>query len=57
MIIWSKLPKVDLTIVAVISLETAGFIGNKYTHFYGFIYIFIVILFKISIDSVKRKNI
>ena len=43
MIIWSKLPKIDLTVAAAISLETAGFIGNKYTHFYGFAYMFIVI--------------
>ena len=43
MIIWSKLPKIDLTVAAAISLETVGFIGNKYTHFYGFAYMFIVI--------------
>tara|TARA_B100000212_G_scaffold333857_1_gene303862 strand:- start:323 stop:436 length:114 start_codon:yes stop_codon:yes gene_type:complete len=36
MIIWSKLPKVDLTVAATISLEMAGLIVNKYTHFYGF---------------------
>ena len=45
MINWSKLPKIDLTVAAAISLETAGFIGNKYTHFYGFAYMFIVIFF------------
>ena len=43
MINWFKLPKIDLTVATVISLETAGFIGNKYTHFYGFAYMFIVI--------------
>mgnify|MGYP001212543216 CR=1 FL=1 len=60
MITWSKLPKIDLTIAAAISLETAGFIGNKYSHFYGFIYMFIVVLviiFMISLDTVKNKKI
>ena len=60
MIIWSKLPKIDLTVAAAISLETAGFIGNKYSHFYGFTYMFIVILFiilMISLDAVKNKKI
>ena len=60
MIIWSKLPKIDLTVAAVISLETAGFIGNKYTHFYDFAYMFIIIFFiiiSISLDAVKHKNI
>ena len=33
MTICSKLPKIDLTVAAAISLETAGFIGNKYNHF------------------------
>ena len=59
MIIWSKLPKIDLTVAAAISLETAGFIGNKYSHFYGFTYMFIVILFiilMISLDAVKNKK-
>ena len=60
MINWSKLPKIDLTVAAAISLETAGFIGNKYDHFYGFIYMFIVIfliVIMISLDSVKNKKI
>ena len=60
MIFWSKLPKIDLTFAAVISLETAGFIGNKYTHIYGFTYMFLVvflIIFMISIDAVKNKKI
>ena len=42
MIIWSNLPKIDLTTSAAISLETAGFKGNKYTYFYSFAYMFIV---------------
>ena len=60
MIIWSKLPKIDLTFATVISLETAGFIGNKYTHFCGFAYMFMVIFFiiiLISLDAVNNKNI
>ena len=60
MIIWSKLPKIDLNVAAAISLETAWFIGNKYTHFYGFAYMFIVIFFiilMISLDAVKNKKI
>ena len=60
MINWSKLPKIDLTIASAISLETAGFIGNKYSHFYGFTYMFIVVLFiifMISLDAVKNKKI
>ena len=60
MIIWSKLPKIDLTFAAAISLETAGFVGNKFTHFYGFAYMFIVvffIIFIISLDAVKNKKI
>ena len=60
MIIWSKLPKIDLTLAVAISLETAGFIGNKYTHFYGFAYMFIVIFFiiiLISLDAVNNKKI
>ena len=43
MVILSKPPKIDLTIAVVNSLETSEFIGNKYTYFYGFAYIFIVI--------------
>jgi len=60
MINWSKLPKIDLTVAAAISLETAGFIGNKYSHIYGFTYMFIVIffiIFMISLDAVKNKKI
>ena len=60
MIIWSKLPKIDLTVAAGISLETAGFIGNKYTHIYGFAYMFTVnflIIILISLDAVKNKKI
>jgi len=60
MIILSKLPKIDLTVAAVISIETAGFIGNKYNHFYGFAYMFIVIfliIILISLDAVKNKKI
>ena len=55
-----ELPKIDLTIASAISLETAGFIGNKYSHFYGFTYMFIVVLFIIfiiSLDAVKNKKI
>ena len=60
MIIWSKLPKIDLTVATAITLETAGFIGNKYTNFYSFAYMFIVvfiIIFMISLDAVKNKKI
>ena len=60
MIMWSNLPKIDLTFAAAISLETAGFIGNKYSHFYGFTYMFIVIffiIFMISLDAVNNKKI
>tara|TARA_B100000963_G_scaffold305126_1_gene279215 strand:+ start:72 stop:281 length:210 start_codon:yes stop_codon:yes gene_type:complete len=59
MINWYKLPKIDLAVATAISLETAGFIGNKYSHFYGFTYMFIVILFiilMISLDAVKNKK-
>ena len=37
--------KIDLTFAAVISLETAGLIGNKYTYFYSFAYMFVIIFF------------
>ena len=60
MINWFKLPKIDLTVATAISLETAGFIGNKYNHFYGFTYMFIVIffiIFMISLDAVKIKKL
>tara|TARA_B100000212_G_scaffold141440_1_gene106484 strand:+ start:429 stop:572 length:144 start_codon:yes stop_codon:yes gene_type:complete len=45
MINWSKLPKIDLAFAALTSPEAPGFIGNKYSNFYGFIYIFIVVFF------------
>tara|TARA_B100000212_G_scaffold196032_1_gene147946 strand:+ start:227 stop:508 length:282 start_codon:yes stop_codon:yes gene_type:complete len=60
MINWSKLPKIDLAFAIAISLETAGFIGNKYSHFYSFIYMFIVIFFiilMISLEAVKNKKL
>ncbi len=60
MINWSKLPKIDLAYAAAITLEAAGFIGNKYSHFYGFIYMFIVvffIIFMISLEAVKNKKV
>ena len=59
MINWYELPKIDLAFASAISLETAGFIGNKYSHFYGFTYMFIVIIFiilMISLDAVKNKK-
>ena len=63
MIKWSKLPKTDLIIASAISLETAGFIGNKYGELYGFTYIFsvaLIIVLMISLDAAtinKEKNI
>ena len=59
MITWSKLPKIELTVAAAISLETAGFIGNKYTHFYGFIYMIIVIflsLFWLALMQLRTEK-
>tara|TARA_Y100000746_G_scaffold130757_1_gene111947 strand:+ start:197 stop:478 length:282 start_codon:yes stop_codon:yes gene_type:complete len=59
MIKWSHLPISDLNIAAVISLETAGFIGNKYSPLYGFVYMFsiiFVIIFMMSLDAVKTKS-
>ena len=59
MIKWSKLPKTDLTIVSAISLETAGFIGNKYGELYGFTYIFsvaLIIFLMISLDAAKTNK-
>ena len=59
MINWYKLPKIDLAVASAISLETAGFIGNKYSHFYGFTYMFIIILFiilMISLDAVENQK-
>jgi len=58
MIKWSQLPISDLTIAAAISLETAGFIGNKYSPFHSFAYMFsiiFIIIFMISLDAVKTK--
>ena len=55
-----KISKIYLTIATAISLKTAGFIGNKYSHFYGFTYMFIVVLFiifMISLDAVKNRKI
>ena len=59
MIKWSQLPISDLTIAAAISLETAGFIGNKYSPLHSFAYMFsiiFVIIFMMSLDSVKTKS-
>ena len=59
MINWYKLPKIDLAVASAITLETAGFIGNKYSHFYGFTYMFIVILLiilMISLDAVENQK-
>jgi hypothetical protein len=59
MIRWSQLPLGDLTIATLISLETAGFIGNKYGPFYSFAYMFyvnFVIIFLISLDASKRNS-
>ena len=59
MINWYELPKIDLAVESAISLQTAGFIGNKYSHFYGFTYIFIVTLFiilMISLDAVEKQK-
>ena len=59
MIKWSKLPKTDLTIASAISLETAGFIGNKYGELYGFTYIFsvgLILFLMISLDAAKTNE-
>ena len=59
MIKWSQLPISDLTIAAGISLETAGFIGNKYSPMHSFAYMFsiiFVIIFMLSLDAVKIKS-
>ena len=59
MIKWSQLPIGDLTIATLISLETAGFIGNKYSPLHSFAYMFsiiFVIIFMISLDAVKTKS-
>ena len=59
MIKWSQLPLGDLTIATLISLETAGFIGNKYSPLHSFAYMFsiiFVIIFIMSLDAVKTKS-
>ena len=59
MIKWSQLPIGDLTIATLISLETAGFIGNKYSPLHSFTYMFsiiFVIIFMISLDAVKTES-
>ena len=59
MIKWSQLPISDLTIATAISLETAGFIGNKYSPLHSFAYMFSIIfliIFMISLDAVKTKS-
>ena len=59
MIKWSQLPISDLTIAAAISLETAGFIGNKYSPIHSFAYMFsiiFVIIFMMSLDAVKTER-
>ena len=59
MIKWSQLPISDLTIAVAISLETAGFIGNKYSPIHSFAYMFsiiFVIIFMMSLDAVKTKS-
>ena len=59
MIKWSQLPISDLTFAAAISLETAGFIGNKYSPLHSLAYMFSVIfliIFMISLDAVKAKS-
>ena len=56
---WSQLSTSDLTIAAEISLETTGFIGNKYSPLYSFAYMFsitFVIIFMISLDDIKTKS-
>ncbi len=55
----SQLPKSYLTIAAAISLETAGFIGNKYSPVNSFAYMFsiiFIIIFLKSLDAVKTKS-
>ena len=59
MIKWSQLPISDLTIAAAISLEMAGFIGNKYSPIHSFAYMFsiiFVIIFMMSLDAVKTES-
>ena len=59
MIKWSQLPISDLTIATAISLETAGFIGNKYSPLHSFAYmisIIFVMIFMMSLDAVNTKS-
>ena len=59
MIKWSQLSISDLTIAALISLETAGFVGNKYSSLHGFVYMFsiiFIIIFMMSLDAVKTES-
>ena len=59
MIKWSQLPLRDLMVAPIISLETAGFISNKYSSLYGFAYMFsiiFIIIFMMSLDAVKTKS-
>ena len=59
MIKWSQLPISDLMIAAAISLETAGFIGNKYSPLHSFAYMFSIvflIIFMLSLDAVESKS-
>tara|TARA_B100000886_G_scaffold248059_1_gene174658 strand:- start:129 stop:410 length:282 start_codon:yes stop_codon:yes gene_type:complete len=59
MIKWSKLPIGDLSIAILISLETAGFIGNKYSPLHSFAYMFsiiFIIIFMMSLEAAKTKS-
>ena len=59
MIRWSQLPFGDLMIATLTSLETAGFIGNKYSPLYSFVCMFSVIfliIFLISLDAAQRNS-
>ena len=59
MIKWSQLPLSDLTIAATISIETAGFISNKYSLLHGCAYmlsIVFIMIYMISLDAVKTKS-
>ena len=59
MIKWSQLPISDLMFATAISLETAGFIGNKYSPLLSFAYMFsviFIIIFLMSLDAVNTKS-
>ena len=56
MINWYKLPKIDLAVASAISLETAGFIGNKYSHIYGFSYMIIVVFLLLVWMQLRTKK-